>query len=125
MKRLTIAVILMGLTTACQGTPPNGLPVAAADAMADLAPPAAGEGVQLVAGPFSVPPGQEVQNNFYMKLPVDHDVYVDRIDIVYPKGSHHCNCFKSDTLDVPDHVDNTFDAMYPKWDMFANSQTGD
>lgn len=91
----------------------------------DLQPPAPGEGVQLVAGPFSVPPGAEVQNNFYMKLPVDHDVYVDHIDIVYPTGSHHCNIFKSDTIDTPDHVDNTFDAMYPLWDMFANSQTGD
>ncbi|MDB5100249.1 MAG: hypothetical protein JWM80_4670 [Cyanobacteria bacterium RYN_339] len=125
MFRLTTAVLIMGALSACQTMPLGATPAPVGDVMADLAPPAPGEGEQLVAGPFSVPPGGEVQNNFYMKLKSDHDVLVDHIDIVYPKGSHHCNCFKSDTLDVPDHVDNTFDAMYPKWDMFANSQTGD
>lgn len=113
------------LLAACQApvaTQPAGAPPS--PALADLAPPPAGEGVQLTVGPFVVPPGEEVQNNFYLKLPSDQDVMVERIQIAYPPGSHHCNLFKSDTLDVPDHVDNTFDAMYPKWDMFANSQTG-
>ncbi len=119
-----LALMLPSTLGACQGLPLAAERQPAGEPIATLAPPPPGEGVQLVAGPFSVPPGEEVQNNFYMKLPTDEDVLVDGIDIVYPPGSHHCNLFKSDTLDVPDHVDNTFDAMYPKWDMFANSQTG-
>jgi hypothetical protein len=125
---LAAAMMSTALASACQPCMgPNSATTlkAGLTTLADLAPPPSGEGVQLVAGPFSVPPGAEVQDNFYMKLPVDHDVYVDHIDMVYPKGSHHCNLFKSDSLDVPDHVDNTFNAMYPEWDLFANSQTGD
>lgn len=125
MSRMLISLAACAFLSSCQLVNFPAAVVVEGDTMAALAPPKPGEGVQLVAGPFSVAPGQEVQNNFYMKLPVDHDVLIDHIDIVYPKGSHHCNVFKTDTLDVPDHVDNTFDAMYPTWDMFANSQTGD
>lgn len=122
----TTAVLLALALAACQA--PATAPAPATNRlleMAALAAPPAGEGVQISVGPFAVPPGAEVQNNFFMKLPVDQDVMVRRIDIVYPKGSHHLNLFKSDTKNVPDHVEDTFSAMYPEYDMFANSQTGD
>lgn len=90
-----------------------------------LEPPPAGQGVQLTVGPFEVPSLTEVQKNFYLKLPTEQDVAVNRIEIAYPTGSHHCNVFKSDTEDVPDHVEDTFDAVaYQKYDMFAASQNG-
>ncbi|MDB5097012.1 MAG: hypothetical protein JWM80_1433 [Cyanobacteria bacterium RYN_339] len=90
----------------------------------DLPAPPAGEGVQVTIGPFDVPANSEVQKNFFMKLPVDHDVMVNRVQIGYPKGSHHLNLFKTG-LTFPDHVEDTFDAVpYDKFDMFASSQSG-
>lgn len=90
-----------------------------------LAPPPPGEGVQLVVGPFDVAAGSEVQKNFFMKLPVDQDVAIRRIQISYPTGSHHCNLFKSDKHQTEDHVEDTFDAVaYDLYDMFAAAQTG-
>ena len=133
LKALSLALPLFAALSlaACAAAPSPvaAPPVAslsadAASALVNLAPPAPGEGVQLVAGPFYVGPGEEIQNNFFMKLPVDKDVMVDRIEIAYPPGSHHCNLFKSDSINVPDHVENTFSPMYPYYDMFANSQTG-
>lgn len=80
-------------------------------------------GVQLVVGPFDVPQGKEIQRNYYMKLPADEDVDITKIEFAYNKGSHHVNIFKSDTEDVPDHMEETFDAVvWEDWDMIAASQ---
>jgi hypothetical protein len=125
LRFATSLVALAALAAGCQGAPAATPVPIAAEELAVLAPPPAGEGVQLTLGPFPVAPGAEVQNNFFLKLPVDEDVMVKRIQIAYPKGSHHLNLFKSDTKDVPDHVEDTFAAMYPEYDMFANSQSGD
>lgn len=116
--------IALSSFSGCMAAAPDATPVKVA-AFTPPPAPAAGEGVQLTVGPFQVPPGQEVQKNFYLKLPVDHDVMVDRLEIIYPAGSHHCNLFKSE-VDVADHVEDTFDAkIFEKCDMFANSQSGD
>ncbi|MBM3270197.1 MAG: hypothetical protein FJZ01_21390 [Candidatus Sericytochromatia bacterium] len=99
-----------------QGTGPAG------DGFA-LAPPPAGQGVQIRIGPFDVPEGKELQQNFYMKLAADEDVDVNRVEIAMRDGSHHLNLFKSPTEDVPDKVEATFDAVaFEKYDLFAGNQ---
>jgi hypothetical protein len=116
--RFSIPVVF--LLASC--APPGA--IVPADQAWDLAPPPAGQGVQITIGPFDVPAGSEVQKNFFLKLPVDHDIWVNRIQMGYPKGSHHLNLFKTD-LAFPDHVEDTFDAVpYDKFDMFAASQSG-
>lgn len=88
--------------------------------------PPAGKGVQLHVGPFDVPAGSEIQRNYYLKLPVDKNVEISKIEFHYSKGSHHCNVFKSDTEDVADHFEDTFNAVsYESYDMWAASQTED
>lgn len=102
---------------------PNGVGISGST---EFAAPPAGEGVQLHVGPFDVPAGTEIQRNYYLKLPVDHDVDVAKVEFNYSKGSHHCNVFKSDSEDLPDHVEDTFNAVvYESYDMWAASQTED
>ncbi len=97
-------------------------PGPAADTFA-LAPPPAGEGVQIHIGPFDVPAQKELQQNFYMKLASDQDVDVNRVQVAMRDGSHHLNLFKSPTEDVPDKVEQTFDAVaFDKYDLFAGNQ---
>ncbi len=124
---LPLALLIAACQPAAMAPAPatSSAPVATAAQAALLAAPPAGEGVQLSIGPFAVPPGSEVQKNFFMKLPVDQDVAIARIQISYPTGSHHCNVFKSDRHQAPDHVEDTFDAVaYDLYDMFAAAQTG-
>lgn len=123
MRRIVSGLLLVaaGLSAGCQGP----APLAAEAGASYLPPPPPGEGVQLALGPFDVPPGQEVQKNFFLKLPADRDVAVRRIQVAYPSGSHHCNIFKSDTEQFEDHVEDSFDALpYEIFDMFAAAQTG-
>lgn len=90
-----------------------------------LAAPPAGQGIQVVIGPFDVPSGQEVQKNYYRKLPIDSDIYVTKVELRFNTGSHHLNVFKSDSIDVPDGDDNSFSALqWESWDMVAASQKG-
>jgi hypothetical protein len=90
----------------------------------DLAPPPADQGVQVTVGPFDVPAGTELQRNFFVKLPTDKDVMINRVQIAFPKGSHHTNVFKTDRA-FPDHVEDTFDAVdYNTFQMFAAAQIG-
>lgn len=80
-------------------------------------------GIQLVIGPFEVPMGKEIQRNYYMKLPSEVDVDITKVEFAYNKGSHHVNIFKSDVADVPDHMEETFDAVvWEDWDMISASQ---
>ncbi|HEY9723523.1 MAG TPA: hypothetical protein V6D47_16040, partial [Oscillatoriaceae cyanobacterium] len=97
-----------------------------ATSLNDLAPPPEGQGVQLTIPAFDVPYLTEVQKDFYMKLPVDHDVMINRIQFSYPEGCHHCTLFKTDDLNVPDHVEDTFDAIaYQNYAMVAGAQAGE
>lgn len=103
---------------------PNGVGTNASGS--EFPAPPEGQGVQLHVGPFDVPSGTEVQRNYYMKLPIDKNVEIAKVEFHYSKGSHHCNVFKSDTEDVPDHVEDTFNAIpYESYDMWAASQTED
>ncbi|MDB5035589.1 MAG: uncharacterized protein JWQ98_2830 [Chlorobi bacterium] len=88
--------------------------------------PPAGKGIQVVIGPFDVPSGQEVQKNFYQKLPIDSDIYITKVEFKFNSGSHHLNIFKSDTTNVPDGVVDSFSALqFESWDMVAASQKGE
>jgi hypothetical protein len=89
-----------------------------------LAPPPPGEGVQMVIPAFAVPQGKEIQRNYYFKLPVDHDVDIQRVEFAFNPGSHHLNIFKSDTDDLPDgFFEETFQAVaWEKWYLVVDSQ---
>lgn len=88
-----------------------------------LAAPAAGEGLQVKVGPFTVPAGTEVQKNYYLKLPNTTDIWVNKVVFRFNAGSHHLNIFKSDTANVADTVIDTFDAIpFAQWDLVGSSQ---
>jgi hypothetical protein len=122
---LTVCAVGAGLISGCEllsGLIPKPNASAAPDAFALAAPPQ-GEGVQIHIGPFDVAQGQELQQNFYMKLASAAEVDVKRIQITMRDGSHHLNLFKSYTEDVPDKTEKTFDAVaFDKYDLFAGSQ---
>jgi hypothetical protein len=108
-------------TTQTEQLPQQETPKDGTDGNVSLPPPQ--RGVQLVIGPFEVPAGKEIQRNYYLKLPSDVDVDVTKVEFAYNKGSHHVNIFKSDVDDVPDHMEETFDAVvWEDWDMIAASQ---
>jgi hypothetical protein len=89
-----------------------------------LEPPPYGEGVQIGIPPFTIPQGKELQRNYYVTLPNDADIYVNKILFRYNEGSHHCNIFKSDNITKPHGTyDDTFKALdYTVWNMFCASQ---
>lgn len=72
-----------------------------ADGNTVLQAPPAGEGLQIQVGPFDVPVGEEIQRDYYIKLPNDEDIYISKIEIAMNEGTHHMNLFRS-TLDLPD-----------------------
>ncbi len=123
-----VAAMLAATAILCTSWGCSSEPTAPDDSSADvtLAPPPAGEGLQIVIGPFDAPSSQEVQKNYYQKLPITEDIYVTKIEFRFNQGSHHMNIFKSDSINVPDHVENTFNAIaWESWDMVAASQKGD
>jgi hypothetical protein len=87
-----------------------------------LAPPE--HGVQMIAGPFTVPAGDEVQQNWYMKAPNDHPMDIHKFEIAMNKGSHHFNIFRTNIEDMPDGtVEDSFDALHwEAWDLVVDSQ---
>jgi len=98
-------------------------PVSPSASDVKLTPPDSTQGFQVVIGPFDVPKGTEVQKNYYQKLPTTADVWVNKVVFHFNAGSHHLNIFKSDTANVPDHVEDTFDAIpFQSWDLVTSSQ---
>ncbi len=60
------------------------------DLAAHFTPPAPPErGTQLHIGPFGIPPGKEREIFSTVRLNADHDLLVNRIEVVQPEGSHH------------------------------------
>ena len=59
------------------------------------APPAPGEGYQLRLPPFKIEPGTEREIYYATQIrdengdPVDGDIFINRVEIFYPAGSHH------------------------------------
>ncbi len=52
-------------------------------------PPPPVNGVQLHLPPFDIPAGTEREVFFSTKLPINKDLFVNKIEIFYPSGSHH------------------------------------
>ena len=52
-------------------------------------PPLPRDGVQLHLPAFEIAPGTEKEVFYALRLPVDEDIFVNRIEIYYPEGSHH------------------------------------
>jgi len=95
------------------------------DGNVQMAPPPAGEGVQIVIDPFDVPQGQEVQQNYWLKLPSDVAFDVARIQIATNKGTHHMNLFRTSADKArPDTVENTFysNALFESADLMIEAQ---
>ena len=59
------------------------------------APPAPGEGYQLHLPPFKIEPGTEREVYYTTQIkdengnPVEDDIFISRVEIFYPAGSHH------------------------------------
>jgi hypothetical protein len=66
-----------------------------------LEPPPSGEGLQIQIAPFDIPIGEEVQRDYYVKLPNQEDIYIHKIEVAMNEGTHHLNVFRS-TLELPD-----------------------
>jgi hypothetical protein len=79
---------------------------------------------------FSVPQGEEVQHNYFMKFPSDVPVLVNRVHLFMNEGSHHFNIYKSPP-DGEQHPDGTlevgFDTRFfePPWQLVIDNQAGD
>ncbi|HVZ40167.1 MAG TPA: hypothetical protein VHI13_12890 [Candidatus Kapabacteria bacterium] len=122
---LAAGLLAAGVLAGCKS---DSNPTTTVDPSADvtLAAPPAGQGIQVVIGPFTVPAGTEVQKNFYQKLPTTEDIYVNKIEFKFNPGSHHFNVFKSDTVNLKDTIVDSFSALeWEKWDMVCASQRSD
>ncbi|MBI3194854.1 MAG: hypothetical protein HYZ34_10375 [Ignavibacteriae bacterium] len=89
-----------------------------------LEPPPVGKGVQVGIPPFLVTQGQEIQRDYYVTLPSDQDIFINKIEFRFNEGSHHCNVFKSDSITKTHGTfDDSFISLnYNIWDMFCASQ---
>ncbi len=93
-----------------------------------LAPPESG--YQWVIPSFEVPRGTETQRCFFVDVPSEVPVYVNRVEIAQNSGTHHMNIFRVNTiknLDAPPGesvVDGEcwVSANWSDWPLVANSQ---
>lgn len=119
---LLVLVLTLGIVSCNKETVTQPPDPAANDIQLQAPPP--GMGVQIGVPVFEVARGKEIQRDYYLTLPSDSDVYINKIQFRYNEGSHHCNVFKSDSITKPD---GTFDDMFTSldfaiWNMFAASQ---
>jgi hypothetical protein len=73
-----------------------------------LPPPPPGQGIQFTLGPFEVPGGDELQRDYYFKLPIAEEMAINRVEMASNQGNHHFFLMKSDREDVPDHYQDGF-----------------
>ncbi len=55
-------------------------------------------GFQFAIAPFEVPKGSETQRCFFLEIPSDAPVYVNRFEVAQNAGSHHANVFRVKTI---------------------------
>ena len=93
---------------------------------ADIILPKPSNGEQILVPPFDVPPGKEVQRNYFFKLKNEQTLWVNEIEFLYPPGSHHLNLFTGAPKDVPDgSFEDVFKVVpFGDWSLRASSQTG-
>ncbi len=125
-RYFTIVTFFVALTFSCMLISCNKDSLSEPDSQNDitLEPPPFGMGVQIGIPPFTIGQGKEIQRNYYVTLPSDVDIYVNKIEIRFNEGSHHCNVFKSDSITKPHGTfDDTFTSLnYSIWNMFCASQ---
>ncbi len=91
---------------------------------ADIILPFPTRGEQILIPPFPVLSGKEVQRNYFFKLKSDEDIWVNRIQFLYPPGSHHLNLFSGAPSLHPDgFFEDDFKIVpFGTWDLRAASQ---
>jgi hypothetical protein len=113
---------------ACPGpqTPDGGT-----DAGADVTLAAPTSGYQFAIPPFEVAKGTETQRCFFVEIPSDTEVYVNRFEIAQNTGSHHANVFRVKTIkglsgmpgDSVLEGECWISSNWSDWPMITNSQT--
>lgn len=104
-KLLIAFALIAGTLTSCSTDPTTTIEHFSIDAEGNavLQPPPSGEGLQIKVGPFDVPIGEEVQRDYYIKLPNEEDIYISKIEIAMNDGTHHMNFFRT-SIDLPDDL---------------------
>ncbi|MDP9151735.1 MAG: hypothetical protein M3O36_17570 [Myxococcota bacterium] len=114
-NRIWVALLIgtsLRVATGCGDSPRLSVTTDAADAAtaadpATVAPPPAGQGIQMKTDAFAVPYGTEIQNCYFFKasdmavaagLDPTKPIDVHRIQIVQKPGSHHMNLFRVKTI---------------------------
>ncbi len=87
-----------------------------------LPPPTRGE--QILIPPFAVQWGNEVQRNYYFRLKSEEDIWVNRVQFLYPPGSRRLNLFSGrPTLHPDGYFEDDFRVVpFANWDLRAASQ---
>ncbi len=79
-------------------------------------------GLDVAITPFLVPPGSEVQNCFYLKVPSDTDLDLGRVVIDFAQGTHHMHVYYGDEQHA-DGVEECFTAVdFDKWHLLVGAQ---
>ncbi len=141
MKILQRILLLVstGLLTACPPpAPQDGGGGDASDVQfvePVLAPPPAGQGIQLRVE-FTVPPGTEQQRCWRFPMPSAADMEIVRYEVAYNEGSHHMNLFRvlpsvaatatlSPDTGLAGEGSPCFNAVdFSVWDLVVGSQVG-
>ena len=127
--RAAVTAILTALIGACGGAEPVIVDGPVTDVT--LTPPATREkGWQLSIAPFSLAPGQELQQCYFFEVPYDEPVFVNHIAIAQTTGTHHMNIFRVRTVTGLDgaHGDAVVDGEcwkptnWSDWPLVVNSQ---
>jgi hypothetical protein len=131
----TAVLLALGITSAfavgCGSSSSGGESTPVANDLLD--PPAEGQGFQLGTTPFDVPAGSEIQNCYFLEVPSDTDVWVNRIQIAQEPGSHHMNVFRVKTIvnlggkpgDVVSNGECFRSSNWADWPLVINSQQSD
>lgn len=125
-RRSSLVVCAMAMATGCGGG--ESQPATVDSTLLD--PPAHGQGFQIGTAAFDVPPGTEIQNCYFVEVPSDSDVWVDRIELAQEPGSHHMNVFRVKTVqnligepgDVVSNGECFRSSNWADWPLVINSQ---
>lgn len=92
----------------------------------DIILPKPFRGEQLSIPPFPVPPGKEIQRNYYFKLKNEEEIWINRVEFLYPPGSHHLNLFTGAPKPYEDgYFEDDFKVVpFGSWSLRASSQQG-
>ncbi len=98
----------LGLSVGCQQWQP--------------AEPVAKNTLELPAIEFDVPPGAEVQNCLYMKVPNDGDIDVGKVMMNFAEGTHHAHVYYGEESHA-DGIEECFSAVdFDKWHLLVATQ---